>query len=163
MIEETGRVIAVEDAAVWVETVQKSTCGSCSARKGCGHSLLSKLTDARRSVRAINYFDLSVGDHVVLGVPERTVVMGSMVVYLLPLMMMLIASVTVDAVVGSEGVTILSGLLGLGLGFLLVRLHSMKTKNKVEYQPSVLRPSSDDAFGVCKIELPEPITPQLNK
>ena len=130
MIEETGRVVAIEEAAVWVETIQKSTCGSCSARKGCGHSLLSKLTDNRRSVRAVNHFDLSVGDHVVLGVPERIVVTGSLVVYLLPLMMMLIASVVADNAAGSEGVTIMSGLLGLGLGFLLVRLHFVKNKKQ---------------------------------
>ncbi|MBF2948649.1 transcriptional regulator, partial [Pseudomonas aeruginosa] len=36
MIEEQGRVVATEPGAVWVETVCRSTCSSCSANAGCG-------------------------------------------------------------------------------------------------------------------------------
>ena len=36
MLEETGTVVKIEPDALWVETVQTTTCGSCSARRGCG-------------------------------------------------------------------------------------------------------------------------------
>ena len=40
-IVETGRVVALEGAAVWVETIRSSACGSCAARSGCGHRTLA--------------------------------------------------------------------------------------------------------------------------
>ena len=48
MLTESGRVVAVNDSTVWVETIQQSTCGQCAARKGCGQSMLSKMYDGRR-------------------------------------------------------------------------------------------------------------------
>ena len=48
MIEEPGRVVAVEEGAVWVQTLRKSTCSSCSANAGCGQGLLDKLALARK-------------------------------------------------------------------------------------------------------------------
>ena len=42
MILETGRIVAIEPEGVWVETIQKSACGSCKAEKGCGQSLINK-------------------------------------------------------------------------------------------------------------------------
>lgn len=43
MIEEQGRVVATEPGAVWVETVRRSTCSSCSANAGCGQGLMQRL------------------------------------------------------------------------------------------------------------------------
>ena len=43
MISETGRIVAIETDGLWVETIQRSTCGSCAAEKGCGQSLMARL------------------------------------------------------------------------------------------------------------------------
>ena len=43
MIEENGRVVDVEDGYAWIETERRSTCGSCSANKGCGTATLAKV------------------------------------------------------------------------------------------------------------------------
>ena len=40
MLTETGRVVAVDDDGLWVETVRRSTCNACGVRQGCGHGLL---------------------------------------------------------------------------------------------------------------------------
>ncbi len=68
MIEEQGRVVATEPGAVWVETVRRSTCSSCSANAGCGQGLMQRLgVGARRArVRALSDLSLRVGDAVVL-------------------------------------------------------------------------------------------------
>ena len=54
MITETGRVVSVESDCVWVETIRKSTCNSCSAQKACGHGLMNKVDAGRLNhVRAL--------------------------------------------------------------------------------------------------------------
>lgn len=155
MIEETGRIVAVEKDSVWVETIRKAACDSCASQKGCGHSVLAKLGDGKSHVRVLkdnqNGCPLSVGDDVIIGVPEDVVVIGSMIAYLVPLLFLLIFSVVGQLVWASEGYTILSGMMGLGLGFIIVRLHFLIRKNDMRYQPSILRLANDSSFGVCKI------------
>ena len=151
MIEETGRVVAIEKEAVWVETIRQSACDSCASKQGCGHSVLAKLDGATNHVRVLNDYDLNVGDDVVIGVPEDIVVIGSMIAYLMPLVCLLVFSVIGKLVLGSEGYGILTGIFGLIVGFSLVRWHFLKRKNDIRFQPSVMRPKSDSAFGVCKI------------
>ena len=52
-IIESGRVVAVEETGVWVETIRSSACGSCAARSGCGHrTLAGVLTSDKGLVRA---------------------------------------------------------------------------------------------------------------
>ena len=88
MIEERGHVLSVEDGAVWVETVRRSTCGSCSARAGCGQAMLQKLGSGARQgfVRVLSDSSHRVGDVVVIGVPENAVVRSSLLVYAVPLL-----------------------------------------------------------------------------
>ena len=50
MLTETGRVVAVDGDRLWVETIRKSTCGSCAAQKGCGHGLLNRISDNQRGL-----------------------------------------------------------------------------------------------------------------
>ena len=49
MLVESGRVVAIEPDAVWVETLRRSTCGACEVRNGCGHGLLNRIGDGRRA------------------------------------------------------------------------------------------------------------------
>ncbi len=161
MIEETGRVVAVEDSTLWVETIRKASCDSCAAQKGCGHSVLAKLGDGKNHVRVLNpssnSHSFTVGDDVVIGVPEDVVVIGSMIAYLLPLISLLAFSVAGQLLLSSEGYTILFGMFGLALGFAVVRWHFLIKRDDARFQPSVIRPANSTSFGVCKIypALPE--------
>ena len=49
MLTETGRVVALEQDSLWVETIRQSTCGSCAVQKGCGHGLINQISDGSRS------------------------------------------------------------------------------------------------------------------
>jgi len=151
MIEETGRVVAVEKHTVWVETIRKAACDSCASQQGCGHSVLAKLGSGKNHVRVLNDFPLDVGDDVIIGVPDDVVVIGSMIAYLLPLISLLAFSVFGQLMWDVEGYTILSGMFGLGLGFVLVRWHFLTRKDDKRFQPTVVRPAKDSSFGVCKI------------
>ncbi|MET4708605.1 SoxR reducing system RseC family protein [Endozoicomonas lisbonensis] len=88
MIEEQGRVVTVEEGAVWVETIRKTTCSSCSARNGCGQHLAEKYKSSKTHsyIRAANETGSTIKEHdeVVIGIPEDSLMKASMVVYLLP-------------------------------------------------------------------------------
>ena len=88
MIEEQGRVVATEPGAVWVETVRRSTCSSCSANAGCGQGLMQRLGvgAGRARVRALSELSLRVGDAVVLGIHEDLLLRASVLFYLFPLL-----------------------------------------------------------------------------
>lgn len=139
MIEETGRVVAVETGAVWVETVRQSACHACSAQSGCGHGALSKLTQKTAHVRALASQPWVVGDEVVIGIPESLVVTGSLLGYLLPLVCALALALLADYLTGNDAWTALAAALGLALGFGLVRWHFTRNRHNERYHPQVLR------------------------
>lgn len=96
MIVESARVISISKDALWVEAVQRSTCGSCVAEKGCGQRLLARLSGKTMRLRVLpgerSLMDYRVGESVEIGIPEDVVVRGSLLVYILPLMMMILSA-----------------------------------------------------------------------
>lgn len=141
MIEEQGRIVAVESGAVWVETLRKSTCSSCSVKAGCGQGLLDQLgTNSRRGyVRALSDLQLNVGDAVIIGVREDLLVRGSLLVYLLPLLGLFAAAVLAGQAGLSEPWVILSALFGFAFACCAVRWRSRVTAGDPALQPVVLR------------------------
>lgn len=141
MIEEQGRVVAVEPGAVWVETVRRSTCSSCAANAGCGQGLLDKLgvSGRRGHVRALCDLQLSVGDAVVIGVREDLLVRGSLLVYLVPLLGLFAAALLAEQLALSEPLVILSAALGLLTAWVGVRWRSARTADDPALQPVVVR------------------------
>jgi sigma-E factor negative regulatory protein RseC len=142
MLTETGRVVALEEDGLWVETIRKSTCGSCSVRKGCGHGLLNRMADGKRGyIRVLpgdqSIDNIRIDDQVLISIPEEVILRGSFIAYILPLLGMLLGAVA--AVNWLPGNTDLSALLGamagLGLGFLLVRWHGLRHRLDPAYQP----------------------------
>lgn len=141
MIEEQGRVVAVEAGAVWVETLQKSTCSNCSVSAGCGQGLAEKIGVGRSRglVRALCDLHLEVGDAVIIGVRADLLVRGSLLLYLLPLLGLFFAALLAQALGASEPQIIVTGLSGLVLGWFLVRWRSRRTADDPELQPVVVR------------------------
>lgn len=141
MIEEQGRVVAVEQGAVWVETRRRSTCSSCSAQSGCGQGLMDRLgVDARRGfVRALSDLQLAVGDAVVIGIREDLLLRGALLVYLVPLLGLFCAALIATAMDLPEPLVIAAALAGFALAWLLVRLRSRRTSDSPSSQPVVLR------------------------
>ena len=139
MIEETGRVVAVEEGAVWVETIRKSSCQSCAAKSGCGQSALSKLGRQNVHIRAGTTQHYAVGDEVIIGVPEAVVVTSSLLAYLMPLVLALCLAIPVDSLTHADGWTALAGMSGLGLGFVFLRWHFKRNQHDQRYEPRVLR------------------------
>jgi len=139
MIEEHGRVVATDPGLAWVETIRQSACDSCSAKSGCGHSALAKLGQSAVHMQALCDISVSVGDQVVVGVPEEIMVKSSFLAYLMPLLSMMVFGLLADAAGAQDLMTALAGLAGLGAGFALLRWHFHQNQHDDRYQPVVLR------------------------
>ena len=98
-LSETGRVVAVESDAVWVEADRTSACGKCAARAGCGQGALSAMLQSGRGrVRAVSGDTLradqcELGEEVVIQLPESTLFSGTFLIYGVPLTVASIAAV----------------------------------------------------------------------
>lgn len=148
MIRETGRVVAVEDSCLWVETIRRSTCNSCSAQKACGHGLLNKMSEGRtHHIRVLLNEHCEqvyvVNQQVDIGVPERLLVVGAMIIYLVPLLMMLMGAGLASVIWVNHGdvIAVLGAVLGFFIGFAIVKLHAVLNHNNKSMQP-ILLPAS---------------------
>lgn len=142
MLTETGRVVALEADGLWVETIRRSTCGSCAIQKGCGHGLLNRISEGKKGyIRVLagdqaveNY---SIDDQVLISIPEEIILRGSFIAYILPLMGMLSGALgAVNWLPGNEDLLALLGAAGgLTLGFILVRWHGARHRHDPDFQP----------------------------
>lgn len=157
MLLETGRIVAIEPQGLWVETIQRSACGSCQAQKGCGHSLLAKfgasasylwvLLEGRDASR------YQIGDEIKIGVPEEVIANGSLFVYMVPLVGMLGATLIAHQQLLSDGFTALCAFAGLLLGAAIVRVCSHLIRFDSRLQPVLVdEQTSVQVIESCALE-----------
>jgi sigma-E factor negative regulatory protein RseC len=142
MLKEKGRVVSIEADALWVETIQQSTCGSCAAKKGCGQSLLAKIGAKSSQLRVLiekqDETLYQIEDSVTIGIPENVIVNGSLFVYLLPLLLMIVFSGIGHSFLQSEIASLLLGSMGFAVGGLLIFWQSQYSKHDPYLQPVLL-------------------------
>lgn len=81
MLEEQVTVTAVDGQTAWVEAVP--ACGGCS--QTCASALLYKLGRRRPPLAVRCQLAVQPGDRVMIGIDERALLWGSLLVYMLPL------------------------------------------------------------------------------
>ncbi len=140
MIEESATVVAVDGNFAWVESERASSCDSCAANKGCGTATLQKVMGQKRTqLKAINRAEAQVGERVVIGLQEQALLKGSLYAYILPLLLLFVAAFVFEQLFSSEGITILAGLGGLLLGFVLLKYLSKQLAEDERFQAVILR------------------------
>jgi len=140
MIEETAVVIEVRGQQALLQTQRQSACQSCSVKSGCGTSTLSKVVGNRSSQFIVeNTLQAQPGNQVIIAVNENALVQGSLLVYLLPLVLMLVAGVFAELLFSTEFITILFSLAGFVLPVLLVRYTLPHSGLKKSIQPHMIR------------------------
>lgn len=145
MIEEQAQVVELDGDKLILQAQTQSACGSCSANKGCGTSLLSKVI-GRKFIRfqALNNVDAVVGDTVIVGIPEDALLKGSLVMYAIPIMGMLIFALLADFALGvnveSRDLMIAaSAIMGLVLGALISKGYFQRQSSIQLFSPVILR------------------------
>ncbi len=140
MIEETARVIEVRGQQALLQTERKHACQSCSVKSGCGTSTLAKVVGQRSSQIVVdNTLNAEVGEQVVVAIEESALVQGSLVVYMLPLLMMLVMGILAELLFENELLTILLALAGLFLSMTVVRYLLAASGLKKSIQPHLIR------------------------
>ena len=149
MIEEHGRVVAVGRGFAWVETARKNACGTCSASSGCGTALVAKLFGERNSrLQVCDEIGLEVGDSVVIGIADDTLIRASVLAYLLPLAALIMAAFIAESARAPDELGALVGILGLCAGLWVARRLTVGASGRERYRPMVLRRSDPDPVSV---------------
>lgn len=153
MIEERAVILSLEanesnpdtsNIAV-LEIERKTACGLCGQTRGCGNSIWGKLFAHRSTAfKANNNINASVGQSVIVGINEQALLRSALLLYILPLVTMLIASILAMQVNDSNGVVMLAALAGLIVGLLWVKGFTASNQYFVMQQPIILRLASDD-------------------
>jgi len=145
MIEEKATVVAVEGEHVLLQTQRRSACQSCSVKQACGTSVLAKVVGRRSSqILVKNSLNASIGDEVVIGINDRALVKGSLLIYALPLVLLLTGALMGEFWARAVGfnielVSIIAATAGFVLAMILIRFSLSKTKLQNEIQPHLLR------------------------
>lgn len=146
MLEERAVILAVEHDAdgqsiARLEITRKTACGLCGQTRGCGNSLWGKIFAHKSgSFMAHNPIEAQVGDGVIVGIDESAVMKSALLLYMLPLATMFIVAVLVSSLTGNQLVVLLAAVLGLVLGLLWVKAHTIAGKSYfMGQQPKILR------------------------
>lgn len=146
MIEEVATVIDCRDGLVLLEAQRQSTCGTCAAKAGCGTAVFAKTLGKKSSqITAKNTLNLQVGDRVLVGLHENALILGSFMVYLIP-----IIGLFIFALIGqwfsqqwlnveNELWIIAFASAGFFLSLSFVKKFNQKIKNDKRFQPVLLR------------------------
>ncbi len=138
MITENGKVVALKGDYAWVQTIRNTACQSCSVRQGCGQRVLAAATGGRASqVLVANTVRADVGDDVTIGIDEQALLGASLLVYALPLVLMVVASIVGHQLSGGQDPAAIAGALaGLLSGFLLSR--KLQSDSGGRFEPKLL-------------------------
>ncbi|WOH37327.1 SoxR reducing system RseC family protein [Thalassotalea fonticola] len=150
MIEETATVVAIEGNQVIVKSVIKSTCHSCNQQDDCGSGQIAKaiphkaLTTRFENTTA----QLKLGDEVVIGLSEKSVISSALQVYMLPLFAMIVFAaigqfILVEQQQMHELLALVFAVLGGYLGHLTAKVLQAKQQVQSNLQPKLLRKCSD--------------------
>ena len=153
MIEKPGVVIKTETQFAIVKVIPASGCQHCVSHHECGMTnLLSMFQPKYGTVKVVNQLAVQIGDQVIIGLEENSLLKISMVFYLLPLVGLFIGAISYQWIVVMmrwpelEILTIGASLLGLGLGLLQAqRIHAKISQNR-RYYPVIIKKVSEKSI-----------------
>lgn len=139
MIEQEAQVTQVEGNQVWMSVQRKSACQHCNLNEGCGTGSLGRLMGYRNTQWTFpNKLGLKKGDRVVLSIPDQSYLLGSALVYILPLFAFFLSAAIVELIWHIEWLTVIVSLISLVAGFIFSgRLSRHRFAD--DLQPKILR------------------------
>ena len=146
-VEGIARVVRIDGGTAWFEPEQTTSCGSCAsaatcgAGSGAGKSGIGTVAsrNAARRFPLDNPHGLVVGERVVIGVDERSLLKASLTAYVIPLFTSLSAGGFVQGAYGSDLLTMAAMATGLFGGMLIARIVARTLTRRGELSPRFLR------------------------
>jgi sigma-E factor negative regulatory protein RseC len=148
VIEETGQIVDIEGEFAWVRSERRSACGDCAAQQGCGSGVIARAFGNREvTLRVINRIDAAIGDRVVIGLAESSLVRGAFAIYAVPLLALFAGALVGHWLAGgSDPAAIAGAVAGLAAGLAWTRRFGRRTRDNGAYQPVVLRREAHRGF-----------------
>ena len=140
LAEEVATVSFIKGEYAYLKAESASACSSCSAKSGCGAKTATK-SDSNYTLRVKNTLNLKQGDSVVLSLEANKLLLGTVIMYILPLIMLFIFAYLGKVGYGEAG-SIAGGIIGLLGGLLLIRKILFKDGMAKNFEPTVIYKSS---------------------
>ncbi len=145
-----GKVTALlEGATARVEVSRNAMCDGCHQQSNCNIKMLDSGRDTTAVVR--NPMGARPGDKVEIAIDEAVLMRGSMVLYILPLVFMLLALLLAMALkdrinfgMGEDMLALLAALAGLAASLPVVRAWSRKSRYLATNIPVITRILAQD-------------------
>ncbi|WP_144391403.1 SoxR reducing system RseC family protein [Pleionea sediminis] len=142
---EFANVVEADEAHVWISAVQKSSCDSCSTSNTCGTGILSKVFGRQLQLLKLeNTIGAKSGDEVIVQVPNAGLLLGSSVIYLVPIVFLFVGAVFTEALLFSEGIVVVGGVLGFILGLGTSKLLTQKLSRRILNEIKLIAFRSDN-------------------
>ncbi len=147
MLESVAKVVALEDGTPWLEPEPKASCSGCLSLAACGAKGGGLRALAARRFPLTDAPALRIGDRVVVGLPEGSVLRAAATAYGLPMALMIGAGIVAETNGAGDGGGALAMAGGLALGLLLARLIAGRLSGRGDLTPRFLRRVAAD--GAC--------------
>jgi sigma-E factor negative regulatory protein RseC len=139
MIEQQAQVTLVKGDQVWLTVQNQQGCQHCSLSEGCGTGSLGKLIGYRSTNWVFNNsLGLKSGDKVVLSIPDRSYLLGSFLIYILPLLSFFVSAAIAEYLWHTEWIIVLLSLSGL-IGGILFSARLSRRRYAQRLQPKIIR------------------------
>ena len=149
-IEGIARVVSIDGGTAWFEPEQTTSCGHCASSAACGAGSSASVGSGSgigsiarriefRRFALDNANDLHVGDRVVVGVDDRSLIKASLTAYVIPLFTSLAAGGFVQGAYGDDLLTMAAMVTGLLGGLLIARIVARTLTRRGELSPRFLR------------------------
>ena len=136
-LQETAIVSHTEGDFAFLKTDSSSQCGHCDSKSSCGSLSLFNVTP-KTDLKVENTLGLIEGDSVVVALPSNRLLLGTLLIYLFPLLSLLLFSV-IGRMVGGETVSILAGFGGFFASLIIVKKLISHQSLASKFNPKLLR------------------------
>ncbi len=143
MITEKTQVVAINEQSLWLKSTRHSSCDTCKVRAGCGQKFVQSHSGREQLIEVPADKNLlqtvQINDALDIGIDEMTLLKGSLLLYLTPLLFMVAGAFMADYLISSatDVVAVFGALFGFSLGLVVLRLHAIWSINAQKYQPVV--------------------------
>ena len=155
MIEERAVILSLQSEPSQTQTTatleieRKTACGLCGQTRGCGNSIWGRLFGHQATAfKAQNRINAKVGDSVIVGINEKALLKSALLLYVLPLVTLFFGAILASQLWQTDGITMLGAAIGLVIGLLWVKGHTMSNRYFNLQQPVILRLASSQENAI---------------